>query len=110
MTEYTGVSTPARIVFSGLLLGWSPLEVALVWVRDRHGVTAPVLGSRTAAQLRSALGVEDKTSTRGDGLLLRPAPTPRTAADAVATCSAPGSSPQGIHGRGKPDSAQLHSG
>ena len=42
-------------------LGWTPLEVALVWVRDRHGVAAPVLGSRTAAQLTAALGTEDKT-------------------------------------------------
>ena len=32
-------------------LGWSPLEVALVWVRDRPGVTAPIVGARTAAQL-----------------------------------------------------------
>lgn len=40
-------------------LGWTPLEVALVWVRDRPGVTAPVVGARTAAQLRGALGVED---------------------------------------------------
>ncbi|MFW6774990.1 aldo/keto reductase [Nocardioides sp. CPCC 205120] len=41
-------------------LGWSPAEVALAWVRDRPGVTAPVVGARTAAQLRSILGVEDK--------------------------------------------------
>jgi aryl-alcohol dehydrogenase-like predicted oxidoreductase len=40
-------------------LGWSMLEVALAWVRDRPGVTAPVLGARTAAQLREALGVEE---------------------------------------------------
>lgn len=40
-------------------LGWSPLEVALVWVRDRVGVTAPIVGARTAAQLDAALGVED---------------------------------------------------
>jgi aryl-alcohol dehydrogenase-like predicted oxidoreductase len=40
-------------------LGWSPLEVALVWVRDRPGVTAPIVGARTAAQLRGALGVEE---------------------------------------------------
>lgn len=45
-------------------LGWTPLEVALVWVRDRPGVTAPLLGSRTAAQLRTALGTEDKTLPR----------------------------------------------
>ena len=36
-----------------------PLEVALVWVRDRPGVTAPIVGARTAAQLRGALGVEE---------------------------------------------------
>ncbi len=41
-------------------LGWTPLEVALVWVRDRPGVTAPIVGARTAAQLRAALDVEDK--------------------------------------------------
>ena len=42
-------------------LGWTPLEVALVWVRDRPGVTAPVVGARTAAQLRPALATESKT-------------------------------------------------
>ena len=40
-------------------LGLSPLEVSLAWVRDRPGVTAPIVGARTAAQLRGALGVED---------------------------------------------------
>lgn len=42
-------------------LGWSPLEVALVWVRDRPGVTAPIVGARTATQLRGSLDVDDKT-------------------------------------------------
>ncbi len=42
-------------------LGWSMPEVALAWVRDRPGVTAPILGARTAVQLRGVLGVEDKT-------------------------------------------------
>lgn len=42
-------------------LGWTPTEVALAWVRDRPGVTAPVLGARTAVQLRGALGVEELT-------------------------------------------------
>ncbi|HSV40442.1 MAG TPA: aldo/keto reductase [Nocardioidaceae bacterium] len=40
-------------------LQWSPLEVALAWVRDRPGVTAPILGARTAAQLRGSLAVEE---------------------------------------------------
>ncbi len=42
-------------------LGWTPLEVALVWVRDRPGVTAPIVGARTAAQLKGALGVDELT-------------------------------------------------
>jgi aryl-alcohol dehydrogenase-like predicted oxidoreductase len=42
-------------------LGWTPLEVALSWVRDRPGVTAPIVGARTAAQLRGALGAEELT-------------------------------------------------
>ncbi|GAA4826203.1 aldo/keto reductase [Nocardioides caeni] len=42
-------------------LGWTPLEVALAWVRDAPGVTAPVVGARTAAQLKGALGVERRT-------------------------------------------------
>lgn len=37
----------------------APLEVALAWVRDRPGVTAPIVGARTAAQLRGALGADD---------------------------------------------------
>ncbi|MFP5252357.1 MAG: aldo/keto reductase [Actinomycetes bacterium] len=39
-------------------LEWTPVEVALAWVRDRVGVTAPILGARTAAQLKGALSVE----------------------------------------------------
>jgi aryl-alcohol dehydrogenase-like predicted oxidoreductase len=42
-------------------LGWSCLEVALTWVRDRPGVTSPIVGARTAAQLRGALGIEELT-------------------------------------------------
>ena len=42
-------------------LGWSPLEVALAWVRDRPGVTAPIVGARTGAQLKAVLGVEECT-------------------------------------------------
>jgi aryl-alcohol dehydrogenase-like predicted oxidoreductase len=42
-------------------LGWSMTEVALAWVRDRPGVTAPIVGARTAKQLLGALGVEELT-------------------------------------------------
>jgi aryl-alcohol dehydrogenase-like predicted oxidoreductase len=40
-------------------LDLTPLQVALLWVRDAPGVTAPLLGSRTAAQLGPALATED---------------------------------------------------
>jgi aryl-alcohol dehydrogenase-like predicted oxidoreductase len=42
-------------------LGWSMAEVALAWVRDRPGVTAPIVGARTAKQLLAALAVEELT-------------------------------------------------
>lgn len=40
-------------------LGVTPLEVALSWVRDRPGVVAPIVGARTAVQLRTALAAEN---------------------------------------------------
>lgn len=42
-------------------LEWEPLQVALAWVRDRPGVTAPIIGARTADQLKVALATEDLT-------------------------------------------------
>ncbi|MFT4262180.1 MAG: aldo/keto reductase [Nocardioides sp.] len=41
-------------------LGWTPAEVALVWLRDRPGVAAPILGARTSSQLGSLLGAASK--------------------------------------------------
>lgn len=41
-------------------LDLSPLQVALLWVRDAPGVTAPLLGARTAGQLAPALAIEDQ--------------------------------------------------
>lgn len=40
-------------------LGLKPLEVALLWVRDAPGVTAPLLGARTSSQLEECLAVEE---------------------------------------------------
>jgi aryl-alcohol dehydrogenase-like predicted oxidoreductase len=42
-------------------LGYSPLEVALAWVRDAPSVTSVILGARTGAQLRGALSSEEVT-------------------------------------------------
>ena len=40
-------------------LGYSPIEVALSWVRDHPSVTSAIVGARTGAQLRGALTVEE---------------------------------------------------
>ena len=40
-------------------LGYSPLEVALAWVRDFPGVTSAVVGARTGAQMRGILASEE---------------------------------------------------
>ncbi len=42
-------------------LGVTPLQVALLWVRDAPTVTAPLLGARTAAQLQPYLDAEEMT-------------------------------------------------
>lgn len=40
-------------------LDLTPAQVALLWVRDAPGVTAPLLGARTVEQLEGFLDVED---------------------------------------------------
>jgi aryl-alcohol dehydrogenase-like predicted oxidoreductase len=40
-------------------LGLAPLEVSLAWVRDRPGIVSAILGARTGAQLKGALGSEN---------------------------------------------------
>ncbi|MEI7540263.1 MAG: aldo/keto reductase [Actinomycetes bacterium] len=40
-------------------LGYSPLEVAMSWVRDSPGVTSTIIGARTGAQLRGVLQSEE---------------------------------------------------
>jgi aryl-alcohol dehydrogenase-like predicted oxidoreductase len=57
----SGAAVVEAVVRAAEGLGWSPLAVALAWVRDRPGVTAPIVGARTALQLRAALEVEQLT-------------------------------------------------
>lgn len=45
-------------------LGVTPLQVAWLWVRDAPGVTAPLLGARTASQLAPYLEAESMTLPR----------------------------------------------
>lgn len=42
-------------------LGFSPIEVALSWVRDAYGVATAIVGARTGAQLRGIMTVEEIT-------------------------------------------------
>lgn len=42
-------------------LGTAPLAVALAWVRDRPGVTAPIVGARDTGQLTGSLAAEELT-------------------------------------------------
>jgi aryl-alcohol dehydrogenase-like predicted oxidoreductase len=39
-------------------LATAPIAVALAWLRDRPGVTAPILGARTLGQLTAALAAD----------------------------------------------------
>jgi len=55
--ECRGIVEAVARAADGLSL--TPAEVALAWVRDRPGVTAAVVGARTAAQLRGTLAAED---------------------------------------------------
>ncbi|MBM6399599.1 aldo/keto reductase [Phycicoccus sonneratiae] len=52
-----GVVEAVRTAAEGL--GVPPAVVALAWVRDRPGVTAPVVGARTTGQLAALLQSED---------------------------------------------------
>lgn len=47
------------VVVAAQGLGYSPLEIALAWVRDAPGVTTALVGARTGAQLRGILKSEE---------------------------------------------------
>ena len=55
--------TPAAVaagdafVKLALEAGFNPAQLALLWVKDQPGVTAPIIGPRTVAQLENALPV-----------------------------------------------------
>lgn len=53
------VATAARIGEVARKYGLTPLQLALVWVKDQPGVTSPIIGPRTEAHLDAALSVFD---------------------------------------------------
>lgn len=46
--------------------GMTASQLALLWVKDQPGVTSPIIGPRTLAQLEDALGVMDKALAEAD--------------------------------------------
>jgi aryl-alcohol dehydrogenase-like predicted oxidoreductase len=44
--------------------GLSPAQMALLWVKDRPGITAPLIGARTVGQLEHLLPVLEMTATQ----------------------------------------------
>ena len=44
-------------------MGFSPAQMALLWVKDQPGITAPLIGPRTIEQLEHFLPVLEMTST-----------------------------------------------
>jgi aryl-alcohol dehydrogenase-like predicted oxidoreductase len=57
--ELAGIVESVSTAAEGLAS--SPIAVALAWVRDRPGVTAPILGARTLGQLSAALAAQALT-------------------------------------------------
>ena len=50
--------------------GMTSSQLALLWCKDQPGITAPIIGPRTLAQLQDALGVLDRSFDPGDGARL----------------------------------------
>lgn len=46
------------------------VRVSLLWCKDQPGITAPIIGPRTLAQLQDALGVLDRSFDSGDAARL----------------------------------------
>jgi aryl-alcohol dehydrogenase-like predicted oxidoreductase len=54
-----GVEVGQRFADLARAAGLAPAQLALLWVKDQPGVTAPVFGPRTVAQIEQALPVLD---------------------------------------------------
>jgi len=46
--------------------GLTITQLALLWVKDQPGVTSPIIGPRTMAQLDDAIGILDKNLADAD--------------------------------------------
>ena len=64
-----------------ILLGFPALGLALAWLLRQEGVTAPIIGPRTAEQLDGTLGalevdLDEATLARIDEIFPGPGPAP----------------------------------
>jgi aryl-alcohol dehydrogenase-like predicted oxidoreductase len=59
-----GLEVAARVAEMSATYGLTPGQLSLLWVKDQPGVTAPIVGPRTPAQLDEMLGVADMHADR----------------------------------------------
>lgn len=55
-----GIEVAARLAEMAADRGLTTTQLALLWVKDQPGVTAPIVGPRTLSHLEDALGILDK--------------------------------------------------
>ncbi len=61
-----GLQVGEQIVHLAAERGLSASQLALLWLKDQPGVTAPIIGPRTLAQLEDALGVLERSFDPAD--------------------------------------------
>jgi aryl-alcohol dehydrogenase-like predicted oxidoreductase len=69
-----GVDVGNRFAALARAAGHEPAQLAILWVRDQPGITAPIVGPRTLAQLRQQLAtlemrLPDSVRTECDALV-----------------------------------------
>ena len=61
-----GLETAAKLGTMADERGLSPSQLALLWVKDQPGVTSPIIGPRTIAHLKDAMGIVDMALDEAD--------------------------------------------
>lgn len=79
-------------------IGATPSQVALSWIADRPGVTAPIFGARTMAQLKNSIAAADLTLDEAATTALEQVSRP-----------VPGGYPYGAFGQGQRN-RNMHDG
>jgi aryl-alcohol dehydrogenase-like predicted oxidoreductase len=61
-----GKAVAAEVARLAQARGLTASQLALLWLKDQPGVTAPIIGPRTLAHLEDALGIVDRTLDAAD--------------------------------------------